>query len=357
MTDDERVTDGEAVALLEEMVGIPSLSGQEGVLAAQIARAMGDLGFGAEVDGAGNAVGHIGDGPRHIALVGHMDTVPGEVPVRREGDLLYGRGAVDAKGPLAAFIVAAARAGRVADLRISVMGAVEEEAATSKGARHVSGRMRPDYAVIGEPSGWSRVTIGYKGRLLIDYALTQPAAHSAGEARGAPEEALAFWQRVADWAEEANRDIEGRFATVDPSLRAIRSSSDGLAERVEMTIGLRLPLGLDVDGLLAQIEAWRGEAEVTTRGREAAYRAEKRTPLAAAFLAAIRAEGERPAFVTKTGTSDMNVLGPLWGCPMVAYGPGDSSLDHTPDEHIDLREYLRSIRVLEGVLGRLGERP
>ena len=346
-------TDGTAIALLEEMVRIPSLSGEESALAAHLADAMARMGLDAEVDAAGNAVGSIGRGPRHVVLVGHMDTVAGVVPVRRERDLLYGRGTVDAKGPLAAFVVAAARVGRDAGLRITVVGAVEEEAATSKGARFIAGRMRPDYAVIGEPSGWSRITIGYKGRLLIDYCLTQPAAHSAGEARGAPEEAVAFWQRVADWAEGVNRGAEGRFATVDPSLRVIRSSSDGLAERVEMTIGLRLPVGLDVDDLLCRLEDWRGNAEVGTRGREAAYRAEKRNALTSAFLAAIRTEGERAAFVTKTGTSDMNVLGPLWGCPMVAYGPGDSSLDHTPEEHVDLGEYLRSIRVLEGMLGRL----
>jgi LysW-gamma-L-lysine carboxypeptidase len=51
----------------------------------------------------------------------------------------------------------------------------------------------------------------------------------------------------------------------------------------------------------------------------------------------------------------MNVLGPQWGCPIVAYGPGDSSLDHTPEEHISLNEYLAAIRVLTRVLKRLAE--
>ena len=53
----------------------------------------------------GNVIGELGDeGPR-ILLCGHMDTVPGEIPVRIEGDLLYGRGAVDAKSSLAAMLV------------------------------------------------------------------------------------------------------------------------------------------------------------------------------------------------------------------------------------------------------------
>ena len=69
--------------------------------------------------------------------------------------------------------------------------------------------------------------------------------------------------------------------------------------------------------------------------------------LSRAFRRAIqRAQGQQPRFVTKTGTSDMNLVAPVWNCPIVAYGPGDSALDHTPDEHIDLDEYLRAIDVL-----------
>ena len=54
-----------------------------------------------------NAVGIKGDGPQEIMLLGHIDTFPGNPPVRREGDLLYGRGSVDAKGPLCTFAAAA----------------------------------------------------------------------------------------------------------------------------------------------------------------------------------------------------------------------------------------------------------
>ena len=50
----------------------------------------------------------------------------------------------------------------------------------------------------------------------------------------------------------------------------------------------------------------------------------------------------------------MNVVGPGWQCPIVAYGPGDSSLDHTPNEHIRLDEYWQAVVVLESALRRLG---
>ena len=88
-------------------------------------------------------------------------------------------------------------------------------------------------------------------------------------------------------------------------------------------------------------------------GAEVAYRAEKNTPLVRTFLSAIRKQGAKPRFVLKTGTCDMNVVGPVWDCPIVAYGPGDSSLDHTPDERINLSEYLQSAKILKSVLNQL----
>ena len=46
----------------------------------------------------------------------------------------------------------------------------------------------------------------------------------------------------------------------------------------------------------------------------------------------------------------MNVLGPAWGCPIIAYGPGDSAFDHTPDEHTSLRDYQQAVTILTHVL-------
>ena len=56
------------------------------------------------------------------------------------------------------------------------------------------------------------------------------------------------------------------------------------------------------------------------------------------------------AFVFKTGTPDLNIVGPRWNCPTVGYGPGDSALDHTPGEYLSLKEFTDSSRVVEQVL-------
>ena len=71
------------------------------------------------------------------------------------------------------------------------------------------------------------------------------------------------------------------------------------------------------------------------------------------MIASLREEGIAARFVVKTGTSDMNLAGPAWRCPILTYGPGDASLDHTPNEHIILDDYLRAVRVLERALRML----
>ena len=68
-------------------------------------------------------------------------------------------------------------------------------------------------------------------------------------------------------------------------------------------------------------------------------------PLVRAFRAAIRSFGDKPRLLAKGGTADFN-LAAAWGCPMVAYGPGDSRLDHTSEERIDLREYVKAVNIL-----------
>jgi [amino group carrier protein]-lysine/ornithine hydrolase len=338
------------ITLLHDLVSIYSPSTQEQEASAYLVQAMRARGYDdACVDGAGNAVGIWGSGRREIVLLGHIDTVPGYIPVRQEGDILYGRGSVDAKGPLACFTAAVARLPKSTDCRLVVIGAVEEEAASSKGARYVIPHYHPESCIIGEPSQWQCITLGYKGRVLIDYTLRCDTSHSAGQLPSAPEIAVAFWHTLERYAAQYN---QGRpvFETLDVSLRSINSAHDGMQDTVTQRLGLRLPLGYDLDTLKARLQADAGAATLHFFGQETAHRADKNTPLVKAFLKAIRTQGGAPKFKVKTGTSDMNVVAPHWQCPIVAYGPGDSAFDHTPHEQTNVHEYCRAIDVLERTL-------
>src|SRR5256714_11432362 len=134
------------LALVGGLVAIPSVSRGEADAVEWLVARMRERGFRSSVDAAGNAIGEIGEGPVHVVLLGHIDTVPGEIPVRVEDGELVGRGAVDAKGPLAAFVAAASEP--VAGLRVTVVGAVEEESPTSKVARYRATLPAPDWCGI-----------------------------------------------------------------------------------------------------------------------------------------------------------------------------------------------------------------
>ena len=365
-----------AIDLVRGLVAIPSLSRQEAAASSWLAGEMRAAGFDrAFVDEAGNAVGELGDpsASRTMVLLGHIDTVPGNIPVRIENDLLYGRGSVDAKGPLATFVAGAARFGsaaaKAAKIRVIVVGAVEEEAATSKGARFIASRFSgasdpiPTACIIGEPSHWNRVTLGYKGRLLLDFTADQPMAHTAGPDASVASVVVDYWNWVTAHAARVNEGTDKVFDQLSPSLRRfITSSNDQMRDIVDAQFAWRLPVGFDAEAFMKELEAQanrstgeranRTKFNLSFRGYEKAWRADRNNPLVRSFLAGLRSveASEKLGFVLKTGTSDMNVVGPAWQCPIVAYGPGDSSLDHTPNEHLSVDEFWKAVNVIEQTL-------
>jgi len=391
------MTSSRAARLLAALVAHKSHSGEEERASRFLVEEMREMGFERTyVDEAGNAIGEKGpeDAERILMLLGHIDTVPGDLPIRFEdveGDqLLHGRGTVDAKGPLATFAIAASRlcSHKLEELglRVVVVGAVEEESATSKGARAIRARFDglnqpiPSACIIGEPSRFDRVTLGYKGRVLLDVRAERELTHTAGPDPGIGVQVVEFWNLLAGEAKAYNENLPKPFLQLQPSLRDLRSGlEDGILSWAEATFGVRLPLNHGTDALLGRLASAWGElaarlegVEATetpatqlgegglsatwrvgdrrlqfcARGYEPAWKSERSSPLVRAFQRSIRATGERPGFVVKTGTSDMNVVGPVWRCPILAYGPGDSALDHTPHEHVSVKELDAAADVL-----------
>ena len=168
---------------------------------------------------------------------------------------------------------------------------------------------------------------------------------------------MSIWQRIQAYCRAYNTDKQRLFDQYLPSLRHIDSGSDGLSDWASATIGIRLPGTRPPWQLIADIGTY-GDTHSTLLFRDAtpAWQSPRSDMAASAFGAAIRAHGQTPSMIVKTGTADMNVVGPVWKCPIIAYGPGDSTLDHTPDEHLSLTEYLHAIAVLTDALPRLAQR-
>ena len=332
------------------------------------------------MDEAGNAVGVMGQGPKQVVLLGHIDTVPGEIPVRRDtpfGDasasiphhvVLYGRGSVDAKGSLACFVDAVAQVGVKEGWQLVVIGAVEEER-ESEGARFVAERYKPDFAIVGEPNQWDRVALGYKGSAWANITVKRGEVHTASGEQTAAEAAVETWWKIKEYADSFNADKQKMFDKLLPTLRGMDSDSNDFEQCARLEVGVRLPVEVtpeDWYGKLDEISdshltplrsasgvLRKGDCHLTVERigfAVPAWACEKNTKLVRSFLSGIRSTGGEPRFVYKTGTADLNIVAPAWKCPAVVYGPGDSSLDHTPNEYIEWEDYRKAVAVLQAVL-------
>ncbi|BAA30829.1 [LysW]-lysine hydrolase [Pyrococcus horikoshii] len=321
------ISEEEKIKFLKELVEIYSPTGREEEAAKFIKEKFEEYGIEAYVDNVGNVIARkSGEGPL-VLLAGHIDTVPGYIPVRIEGEVLWGRGSVDAKGPLATLFFSTIEG----NANVIFAGLVDEEG-FSKGARNLK-IPRPDYIIVGEPSGTNGVTIGYKGSLTVRFVERVEKVHSSLGV-GAAERLIEKWLEISKDFSDGFNGLNGRIVRFLAYDREFEFYG-------EMIINLRTP-----PGYVPPLE-WDIIDFVP------AYEVDRRSPLVRAFVKSIREAGLKPKLKKKSGTADTNILGPKFGVDAVAYGPGDSKLDHTPYERINLREYLKSIEILKAVLRKL----
>ena len=178
----------EVCALTRALVDIPSVSGDEGEISAFMASYLERLGYRVELQeaapGRSNVIARTAAAPR-VVFASHLDTVPPFVPSSEDGDHLFGRGACDAKGIVAAQIVAAERLRAEGHKGIGLLYVVDEEAG-SIGAKVANGHAAASgvrYVVVGEPTE-NRLATGCMGSLRLSLATAGIAAHSAYPERG-----------------------------------------------------------------------------------------------------------------------------------------------------------------------------
>jgi len=369
------VTDRYAVKMLEKALRLYTVSLSERPMAEFLADKCDDLGFG-DIridDEVGNIVAIKGSGRPVTMLCGHMDTVPGKIRVRREGDRLYGRGASDAKAPLMAMLFGAAAATANGGTCVFV-GAVDEEgnAAGAKslarnGVRGPDGRaLDLDYAMFGEPSGIGKITVGYKGRLAVSLRVDVGNSGHAGApwlARNAIEECAGIVSSLKGRL-EALGERGGRIKALTATVTEVRggSSHNMMPQGCETTIDARVPPGMSCKAVEREMSSCVRE-ESARRGVEAFYSILDETEpfearadsvlVRALKIGTVERGAPSPMPVLKTGTGDMNVVGNALGIPVVTWGPGDPHLAHMSDEHVSISEYLRAIGILQSSLRHL----
>jgi len=339
------------VSFLKNLLNIYSPSGEEKEISNYLYEKLNLLGFNAHCDKVGNIIAKIGSGKPDVILVGHIDTVKGFIDVKEIDGKIYGRGSVDAKGPYSAFVCAVNEIKDTLNKSVTIIGTVEEEQ-RSKGAAYIIDNYSPDYVIIGEPSGTSGITLGYKGSLRVEYSLKKEMMHYSGKDLTAAENGVDFWNKIKNFCTHFSKGKK-IFDALIPSLISINSLNDDYTQGLVVELDIRTPVDFDIERFKDWIISNKGNGEVKFIDFRPPVRSGKNNKLIRSFIKSIRRHDGEPVFKLKTGSSDMNVVAEKWNCPIVAYGPGESSLDHTPNEHISIEEYLKAIEILKNVISSL----
>jgi succinyl-diaminopimelate desuccinylase len=385
-----RVHEDELVALTRDLVRIPSVirpsdpDGTEAAAADYVHRWFVEEGFAVERDlaapGRPNVVAWLGEaGGPTLLLEGHTDVVTeGDPAAWRHppfgGDLedgrVWGRGAADMKGGLAAAMIAAAaikRSGARPGGRL-VVGALVDEEGDMLGVRRFAATplaRELTAAIVCEPEQnelcleqrgvvWARVSL--RGRMAHG-AMPEAGANPIAAAGALLGEVPALERRLRRLCE---RSRYLKAPTVTPTI--VRSPLGGVPQSnvipaaAEVVLDVRLTPGPDAAAVSAEIDrACRAAAEAVpgvtvewrpVNGFRPATRVGREEPLVRAMTWAVKAAtGRRPVFGGVPGSTDGTILRETLGIPIVTCGPGHRLIPHQVDEHVEVAELVDAARI------------
>ena len=363
--------DTQLITLCQKLIRRPSLSGQEGAVAQFLQQTMERLGFDqVQVDAYGSVMGAFhGSRPGPTVLMdGHIDTVDLSDPAAWTHDpfggeiqdgKLYGRGASDMKGSVAAMVLAAARfaetTGRDFAGTVWVSGSVHEECFEGVSCRSISQITRPDCVIIGEATS-ATLKRGQRGRAAIVVETRGQTCHSSNPAAGP--------NAVYDMAAVIPA-IQALTPNVHPVLgRGILELTDIISSPYpgasvvpglcRATFDRRLLVGETEESVLAQGEApcWTGE---TLRAKRffPAWLLEEDHPLVQKALAGLQAAGLEPKLSHFSFCTNGSHFCGEAGIPTVGFGPSLERLAHVIDEYIEIDQLELACRGFQGILSAL----
>jgi putative selenium metabolism hydrolase len=368
------LADDRVVAFVRDLVSIDSTPGREERVVNRIADEMTSLGYqGVQVDEAGNAIGHFGQGSPVILTDCHVDTIPnhGKGLWRHEpfgaevdGDRLYGLGVSDMKASAAAVIYGVARlfeSGHMPPGTVHVVSSIAEEMMEGAALAYTFDRCKPDVALIGEPTDL-RLAFGQRGRAKIEVDVTGAASHAGHPEVGvnAVELMAQFVTSVAAIDHPTHPILGPRTATcIDihsepyPSVSMVPATCRArfdcrfgpdetketlmamLAEHKSVWRGARRQPELDVHMYVAEFETFNG-TRYSVPEYAPAWLTSPESDVVQACLAGLREAGLPAETSTYGFCTNGSLTAGLRGVTTVGYGIGREEVAHTVDEYIEI---------------------
>ncbi len=305
-------------------------------------------------DEVGNLIASYGSGYTTISFIGHIDTVPGELPVQFDGAVVRGRGAVDAKGPLVAMFIGASLAKRFIDskrFRVYVIATTGEEG-DSRGAKNLLRKgFRSNGVVIGEPSNNS-IVVGYRGSIKIKIVCRGMGGHSSSPST----EATACDKLIGIWSMIRDRYREYKATETSASLTYLRcgeESSSVYPRYGESIIDIRVSINKLIRDIMDELHRLLNIdlCEYNVLDYTNPVKVSLNNTIVKSIMRAMIKLNTKPRFTYKLGTSDMNILYPTVAMNIAAFGPGRSELSHSDKEEISIDEMINGIHIYMNTIG------
>jgi len=325
--------------LTRELIDVPSVTGGEFEIGNSLGELLSRLGYQVELqevaDDRANVLATTG-APARVVLSTHMDTVPPYIPASEDDEFIYGRGACDAKGIMAAQIAAAEKLRADGVSEIGLLFTVDEEV-TSAGAKVANAHSLAascQYLINGEPTD-NRLAVGTKGSLQVTITAAGRAAHSAYPEQGDSAiekllDVLADIRRI-DWpADEVFGDTTCNIGVISGGTRA-----NVIPDAAQTTLQIRLATGAGAaKGLLEDAVAGRAKLDYKST----------HDPLRLVAL------DEFEQTIVRF-TTDIPYLG-KWGKALLI-GPGSILDAHTEHERVAKGELMRAVDIYTEITRRL----
>lgn len=275
-------------------------------------------------------------GEGDILLASHIDTVPGFIPPKIDGEIIYGRGAVDAKGPLVSMILAAWLLNEKG-IKVRVAALTDEEN-TSIGAKElVSNNYRFKYIIVGEPSNTTDIVIEYRGSLQLDIQCYGKSEHSSSA-----KENLII--NIARKLLEVYKQPENyEKPSIVPTIISAGETYNVTPSKLYLHFDIRYSINNNRNEIMDFIGKTFTECQTIIVDETPPIRVSVNNPVVKSLVRALLKQGIKPKLVRKAGTSDMNILQKITQ-NIASYGPGNSSLEHTNQEKISLDEIYIGVK-------------
>jgi len=362
-------------ANLGKLVKIKSTSGNEKAVQHEVMRQMIEAGFDeVKFDGLGNAIGRIGSGKTILAIDGHIDTVDTGNLANWQTDpflgevvdgFVMGRGTVDQKGGVAAFITAGRILKELAlahNLTIYFVASVMEEDCDGLCWKYIVEEegIRPDFAISTEPTNLN-IYRGHRGRMEIEVEFTGISSHGSAPERG--KNAIYMASRTCLEVEKLNENLKydeflGRgsitvteFVSGSPSLCAV-------ADYAKIHLDRRLTWGETKESAVAEIEeivagfgakvivldyketAWTGQ-EYGMQKYYPTWKMAEESQVVQVGVKAFTKVFDKTPFVDKWTFSTNGVtINGMFGIPMIGFGPGNEVMAHAPNEKVPVTDLV-----------------